>query len=247
MNEIDPSVLGLGRRPEFDPRSRRFNVREVIGTPYARSYTWGCEAWLDQGSEGACVGFAWAHEANAKPSVQPVAAPTAMALYRAAQKIDEWPGEAYSGTSVLAGAKVSMTYGWLKEYRWAFNVPDALSAISRKGPAVIGVNWYNSFYYPEPDGSLRIYGDIVGGHAILVRGTRLVFQPGTTTAQKQGSDWFSYLDQKASAVLLHNSWGKDWGGTTKGPGTAWLPVEVYARLMSEQGECCVPVVRTAGA
>lgn len=245
MTDIATPELGLGRLPEFDEKSRNFNIRSVLEVPYARSYTWGCEPVYNQGREGACVGFAWTHEANAKPSVQPVGESTAFALYRAAQKIDEWPGENYEGTSVLAGAKVSMTYGWLGEYRWAFNVPDALSAISRRGPAIIGVNWYDGLYYPT-DGELRIYGDVVGGHAILVRGVRLVFQPGVTTEQKTSSQWFSYLDQRQSKVLLHNSWGPNWGGTEKGPGTAYLTVEDYARLMSEQGECCIPTVRTSG-
>lgn len=245
MTDIAPEQLGLGRLPEFDEKSRDFNVRSILEIPYARSYTWGCEAWLNQGREGACVGFAWAHEANAKPSVQPVGESTALALYRSAQKIDEWPGEDYSGTSVLAGAKVASTYGWLTEYRWAFTVPDALSAISRKGPAVIGVNWYDGLYYPT-DGELSIYGDVVGGHAILVRGVHLVYQPGTTTEQKRSSRWFSYLDREKTRLLLHNSWGAAWGGTEKGPGTAYLRLLDYERLMAEQGECCVPVVRTSG-
>lgn len=238
--------FGLGRLPEFDEKSRAFNIRALLEIPYARSYTWACDVHLDQGRDGSCVGFSIAHEANAKPAIQPVEASTAFALYKAAQKIDEWPGEDYSGTSVLAGMKVAKTYRWYDEYRWAFNVPDALSAISRKGPAVIGINWYDGMSYPT-DGRIKVYGDVVGGHAILVRSVRLVYQPGTTSAQKTSSSWFSYLDRDASCVLLHNSWGPGWGGTDKGPGSAWLSVDDYARLMSEQGECCVPVSRIAGA
>lgn len=242
---VTPEGHGLGRIPQFDERSRAFNIRAVLDIPYARSYTWSCDANLDQGPDGACVGFSWAHEATARPHVQPVAAPTARALYLAAQKIDEWPGENYSGTSILAGAKVAQTYGWLEEYRWAFNVPDALSAVSRRGPAIIGINWYDGMSYPI-DGRIKVYGDVVGGHAILVRSVRLVFQPGTTTEQKRSPSWYSYLDRKSSTVLLHNSWGPKWGGTDKGPGTAWLTVEDYDRLIHEQGECCIPVVRGSG-
>jgi hypothetical protein len=62
---------------------------------------------LDQGKEGACVGFAWSHELAAYPVRVEVDDEFARSkIYAEAQKIDEWPGEAYHGTSVLAGAKV---------------------------------------------------------------------------------------------------------------------------------------------
>lgn len=242
---VRPEDRVLDRLPSFDPRSRSFNVREVLDIPYARSYTWGCGVNLDQGPDGACVGFAWAQEAAAKPVPIGTDYSTAMALYKAAQKIDEWPGEGYSGTSVLAGAKVAQQYGWLVEYRWAFTAPDRLSAISRKGPAVLGVNWYDGLFYPDAEGNVLVTGQVAGGHAILARAVRLVWQPGTLSAQKRSKDWYTFLDRKASKVLLHNSWGPGWGGTDKGPGTAWISVEDFDRLMGEQGECCIPVIRKA--
>lgn len=210
------------RIPSFDERSRNFNVRALFAAGEGpRSYTWSCPANLDQGPDGACVGFAWAHEAAAKPQPIGVNYATALALYRAAQKVDEWPGEAYSGTSVLAGAKTAQTYGWLVEYRWAFNLHDALTAVSRHGPAVLGINWRTSMFHPDARGMVKADGQVVGGHAILLRGVNV----------------------KARTALLHNSWGPTWGGTRWGPGTALVSWDDLGLLLEDQGECCIPVVR----
>jgi hypothetical protein len=210
----------LDRLPEFDERSRLHNVRSLLPSPDPRSYTWRCTANLDQGNEGACVGFGWAHEGIARPKViAGVNNATAFNIYHDAQKIDEWPGEDYQGTSVLAGAKVCQRYGWYTEYRWAFTTMDALAAISRHGPAVIGINWYEGMWDTDERGFIRPTGRLVGGHAPCVRGVNV----------------------KDQTVLIHNSWGASWGGTKWGPGTALLTWDDFDRLLHEDGECCIPV------
>lgn len=218
---IPMSERVFNRIPSFDERSRAFNVRAILDRTQPRSYTWGCGVNLDQGREGACVGFAWSQEAAAKPKVIPVSNATARQLYHDAQKVDEWPGENYEGTSVLAGAKTVQRYGWVTEYRWAFNLTDALTAISRTGPVVLGVNWYDAMFDTDRDGLVHVAGSVAGGHAILARGVNV----------------------KARTVLLHNSWGTDWGGTRWGPGTALITWDDLERLLSEDGEVCVPVTR----
>lgn len=218
---VPPEARVFDRLPSFDPRSRKFSVRPLLEEPKPRSYTWGCATNLDQGPDGACVGFSWAHEAAAKPVPIGTDYATAFALYKAAQGLDEWPGENYEGTSVIAGAKVAQQYGWLKEYRWAFNTLDGINAISRIGPAIIGINWYDGMSYPDPSGYISPTGSVVGGHAILVRGVSVTLR----------------------TVLLHNSWGTGWGGTKWGPGTALLKWDDLDRLLGEQGEMCIPIVR----
>lgn len=213
----------LDRLPEFDPRSRLYNVAEV-SPPTPRSYTWACYTNLDQGSEGACVGFAWTHEWAARPRpVSSVIATESFArgVYHSAQMVDEWDGEDYSGTSVIAGAKAMQDRGIIGEYRWAFNLMDALAGVSRHGPAVLGINWYEHMWETDHSGFIHPTGDYVGGHAILLRG----------------------VDVTWKRVLLHNSWGPQWGGTSKGPGTAWLSWDDLEMLMHEEGEVCIPVVR----
>lgn len=63
----------LDRLVQFDERSRGYGIvplLEAQDKTQPRSYTWGCDIrTLDQGREGACVGFAWAGEAAARPVV----------------------------------------------------------------------------------------------------------------------------------------------------------------------------------
>jgi hypothetical protein len=58
---------GLGRRTEFDPRSRNYPARTLLAVEPPRTNLWPLAEYLDQGSEGACVGFAWTHELLAEP------------------------------------------------------------------------------------------------------------------------------------------------------------------------------------
>jgi hypothetical protein len=96
---------------------------------------------LDQGREGACVGFAFTHELAARPVVhRDVDHAFARVLYLRAQEADEWPGAepTYSGTSVTAGAKVLKAAGRCVEYRWCDGLDDVLLTVSRLGPVVPG-------------------------------------------------------------------------------------------------------------
>lgn len=208
----------LGRIPSFDTRSLDYPIRLLVATETPRSYTWHCGVNLDQGSTPQCVGFSWTQELAARPVVEKnVDDLTAHLIYGEAQKIDEWPGEGYDGTSVLAGAKVVTTLGYMREYRWAFGLDDLVLAVGRHGPAVLGINWYESMFTPSADGLLTVAGSIAGGHAILCNG----------------------VDIKRKRFRLHNSWGVAWGIK----GEAFLAFDDMARLFSESGEACVPVKR----
>lgn len=209
----------LDRVPYWDPRNEDYPIRTLVsGTP--RSYTWPLDMVLDQGSEGACVGFAVTHELRAKPKVVDVTQASAYALYALAQTLDPWPGEAYEGTSVLAGVKAAQQAGHISEYRWAMDVDDLALAVSRKGPAILGIDWYESMYDPDWRSSgpwLTLSGPIVGGHAILCRGYSIT----------------------KKAFRLHNSWGPGWGDN----GKAWISASDMKTLLAQQGEACIPVVR----
>jgi hypothetical protein len=208
----------LNRIPQFDPRSRSFPISELVAGRKPRGYTWSCRAWLDQGQEGACVGFAWAHDVAARPQARPADEITARSIYRRAQQLDEWPGEQYSGTSVLAGAKATMEFGHLTEYRWAFGgVDDLALAVGYQGPAVLGVNWYENMARTDAEGMIRVGGDVLGGHAILCNGVSV----------------------KKRLFRLRNSWGLNWGIS----GDCFIGFDDMDRLLAEAGEACIPVVR----
>lgn len=216
VRPLDPR---LDRVVEFDERSRSYPVTAVIEATKPRSYTWRPDAVvLDQGREGACVGFSIAQELAARPAVvKGVTSQVAQRIYRRAQQIDEWPGEAYEGTSVLAGMKAAVEQGYFEGYRWAFGEADLALAVGYKGPAVIGVPWYTGMFDTDADGYLHPTGQLAGGHAILVYG----------------------IDLKRGRYKLRNSWGADWGMD----GNAYLSRQDMALLLSRQGEAVIPVGR----
>lgn len=200
----------------FDERSRNYGVTaRTMGKPL-RSYTWKCTPHLDQGTEGACVGFSIAHELAAKPVEVKVTEGTARMIYFAAQRIDPWPGGAYpganpqyDGTAVLAGVKMAQSLGYCDGYKWAFGLNELLEGLAWFGPAVLGIPWHEGMV-PDAMGRIRVSGEVIGGHAILAKG----------------------LDVRRKTVTLHNSWGTDWG---RG-GDCTVSFEDLAKLLKNQGE-----------
>jgi hypothetical protein len=196
--------------------------------PTEREWTEG--PILDQGREGACVGFGWIAELLSEPIVpdpMPITASAeseALTIYHIAQTIDDFPGENYSGTSVLAGAKVMQQKGYIGEYRWCFSVDDLRDTVLKYGPVVLGVPWYSGMY-EAPNGLVQISGELVGGHCLTVTGYRPNF-----TLNGQTADFFRW----------RNSWGPDYGIN----GSAYITTQDMDRLIHEGGEMCVPVTRT---
>jgi hypothetical protein len=231
------------REIKFDPRSRSFPISTTFTHNKIRSYTWKCEAWNDQGREGACVGFAWSHELTARPVEIKTSNEVARQIYIEAQKLDQWAGEDYEGTSVIAGVKaVRALYAdkdgnpLIAEYRWAFSLEDIVRTLGFRGPIVLGMNWYSGMFNTDANGFIRKTGFLAGGHAILARGVKIVW------LDKKAPKVWSNVDRQLSYVVLRNSWGKAWGDG----GDAKISLNDLNALMREQGEACVPVVRKKG-
>lgn len=219
MNAAPSDTYSTGLRIVFDDRSRAYPIRPMLSPVTAVSKRWDCYSRLDQDGVGACVGFGWAQELAADPvSVRNVTNDLGFKIYREAQKIDEWPGEAYEGTSVLAGAKVVKSMGYMDEYRWAFGVQDVVDTLSQKGPVVFGVPWYQSMFTPQADGRLVISGVANSGHAFI------------------GDE----LDVQRGRIWMLNNWTRNWGID----GRAWMHLEDWDKLLRQGGQACVPVKRS---
>lgn len=223
----------LDWKPRFDPRSRNYAIADVVGEVPDKAKIWPKGSVLDQGWEGACVGFAWTAEALASPQAdyvtdEAVGNSFASDVYKVAQTLDEWEGENYEGTSVLAGAKVMRALGFFQEYRWAFSIEDVRKAVIAEGPVVIGVDWYENMYDTEPSGLVKIGGRNVGGHALTVAGyhPRRRFNVNGRYEYHRAFQW-------------RNSWGREYGIY----GNGWIKYDDLAELLSHYGEACVPMNR----
>jgi hypothetical protein len=232
---------GLGRRVSKSrpfPRLLRapdvptftVNQRLVIPYQYIPKY--------DQGQEGACVGFAWSWAM----SMLNRRFYAARKLYLEAQLRDPWaetPPE--EGTSITAGALVLQQQGhWrfargitfplalfegIASFKMATTVDDLRWAIANHVPAVLGIDWYQSFDRPEwvdvGMGGPRWWigrgtlGAVRGGHAICCCGAR----------------------DDLDAFVLINSWGYDY------PRTVQIPYATVHRLLNESGEALIPMDR----
>lgn len=204
---------GLGRLPAPDPRDRRYLMSppaEPQTLPAYRHYQ--CGAVLDQGPYPHCVGYAWRAWLSAA-HLMTKGGPQPVNIYAEAQKVDEWPGEGYDGTSVRAGAKVLQALGHISAYAWAWSADDvAAFLLGNGGTCVLGTAWTGGMMRSDDRGFIAPSGNVVGGHAYLAVGysrTRGVFR-------------------------LLNSWGRSW---SQG-GRAWILGEHLDVLIRDGGEAC---------
>jgi C1A family cysteine protease len=214
-----PTDFGLGRRHALDERDQLHTMQAVLPAAPKRDrrYWYANGWWGNQGNTQQCVAYAWDHWIEDGPVTHTGQAPLIdpVTLYSEARQNDEWEGEDYDGTSVRGAAKALQARGLIQEYRWAWDAETVRNAILTAGPVVIGINWYESMFFPDKNGVLTVAGNIAGGHALLVDG---------------------YYD-KSGLFRLKNSWGRDWGDN----GFARISGEDLDKLIKEDGEACLAV------
>lgn len=204
---------GLGRLYQPDARDKKFLLKKLLpDKPRPKTKQWACNWSGDQKDTPQCVGFAWHALLRSKPVLQ--RKPVAATIYQEAQKVDEWEGEDYEGTSVRGGAKALQEAGKIQAYGWAFDLETILQWLGTKGPVVLGTDWYETMFDPDSAGRVHIGGEVAGGHAYLCIG----------------------YDEKREALLCQNSWGKSWGKN----GRFWIPYVDALVLIHDQGEACTP-------
>jgi hypothetical protein len=187
-------------------------------TPNVTVKYWNDNGWWgNQGGTPQCVGYSWAHWVEDGPvehgGTPPIVPP--QIIYRESQKIDEWPGENYNGTSVRAGAKYLQSIGTIRSYYWAYDVKTLIDTVFNLGPVVVGTYWYSGMFYPDTNGLIRVTGGIVGGHAYVING----------------------VDKSKQQFRIKNSWGQNWGKQ----GHAYISFNDMSRLISMNGEICLAV------
>lgn len=241
-----PSDPRLGRIPQQDLRSLNFLVTarpEVAEAKKPRSYSWSIGVVLDQGREGACVGFGYTHDLAARPQVvKGISDRYAFGLYYDVQRADDWPGGAYpgatpryDGTSVLTGAKVVTEKGFYSGYDWALNAQEVAQGIGYTGPSILGLDWYDGMFAPDADGFLRPTGNLAGGHCICAVAVRIAYKPSFLKWIFRNRTWDD-VDMDRSYIVVHNSWGPSWGAQ----GNAKISLTDLDKLLKDGGEACFP-------
>ncbi|MCV0394777.1 MAG: C1 family peptidase [Rhizobiaceae bacterium] len=176
---------------------------------------------LDQGSEGACTGFALATVANyllrvrdAAPEADEV---SAWMLYAMAKRYDEWPGEDYDGSSARGAMKGWHKHGLCALRLWRNVDPDptleeqlAADAINRPLGAYFRVNHKDLVAMHAAISEVGVlYATALvheGWNAVRSGDEQIEYRPGAI-----GGHAFAIVGYDADGLWIQNSWGEDWG------------------------------------
>lgn len=154
---------------EADPRDYRL----LIAAPQPgelQSKKWECPVRLDQGSEGACVGFGGGHHIACHPWPQSVTERIARFFYEGAQDHDEWAGSNYEGTSGNGLMKFLHQAGIIGTYYRVRTRDELDRLLSEKSPVSGGFPWKEGMFDPDRGGFVHYTGPVKGGHYVCING-----------------------------------------------------------------------------
>lgn len=204
---------------------------------------------LDQGQEGACTGFALAAVVNFLRSRQGQAARVSpRMLYELARRYDEWPGEAYEGSSARGAIKAWVKHGVCLESSWEHtqhgihHMTDPVIAEAMQAPG-------GAYYRIRPSdvrdmhtalnetgilyATLMVHsgwaspGTEKGAHTVSVRvegrKTPYRFPVIRRSGSADGGHAIAIVGYTPQGFVIQNSWGPNWGAD----GFAFLPYEDF--------------------
>ena len=178
---------------------------------------------LDQGAEGACTGFGLATVANylltRRRVVSDPVQVSARMFYENAKRYDEWPGEAYSGSSARGAMKGWHKHGVCAESDWPYKLPknaaqgmtDERTSAARRRPlgAYFRVNHKDLIAMHAALAEVGILyatsvvhagWDDVGKNGVIQQSSELT-----------GAHAFAIVAYDDEGFWIQNSWGLGWG------------------------------------
>lgn len=157
----------LDASAQSDPRNASYRVRELLASNAATdSRKWPCAVRLNQGKEGACVGFALTQWLATAPG--PIVNGTneaARQLYYDIKCTDQWRGE---GTRIENGLALLKARAIISTYYWCQSAYEMRQTVIQLGPLVCKIPVFDGMYRPDFAGRIRPTGKINGWHAILL-------------------------------------------------------------------------------
>jgi hypothetical protein len=185
-----------------------------IPVPTTDGPLWVDPTVLDQGDFGTCVGNAWAGWGNAEPIRDDYDEDDARAIYYESTCIGGACDPTYQeGSTTRDGAKAMQKRLKLTAYAFATGLADIDEWLNKHGPVVIGINWTDSMFTPDPDGTVHYTGSVEGGHEIVI------------------------LQNVVSKdrYLVRNSWGSGWGVN----GDFFILKTDMQKLLADSGDACL--------
>lgn len=190
---------------------------------------------LDQKREGACTGFGLAavvnllnQNRNSKVQV------SARMLYEMARKHDEWPGEAYSGSSCRGAIKGFANMGVCRESFWPY-VEGKAGTLSVKAAKDARANTIGAYYRLNhrisdfhaalnEAGAVYCSANVHGGWSTsAIKNGVIPFRDKTS-----GGHAFALVGYNNKGFWVQNSWGKGWG---QGGTALWTYEDWYENLV----------------
>lgn len=227
MNFDEPQIVNHPRlgeirfdwRPRHDPRSLNYLIADnfSLAKQIYHSRAWTLHRQLDQGNTPGCTGWSLAQVLLSTPKIWPdLTDKTALNLYHAAQDNDEWPGNAYEGSSVLGAQQAARKLGYTKNYFWAKTLEELKHGVVHHGPMQIGSVWKSGMFSVDTTGYIHVTGSDAGGHAYEIGA-------------------YSKADD---AFVIYNTWGTGWGMGGKAKVHA---DELASIVFSGDGEAALPI------
>jgi len=206
---------------------------------------------LDQGREGACTGFALAAVVNfLRTKRKQTAIVSPRMLYELARRYDEWPGEAYEGSSARGAIKAWAKHGVCLRSAWKddqHGITHLSDAIIRQAMATPGGAYYRIRPYNVRDMHAALNETGILYATLMVHSGWAA--PGAGKGDKPVPVGYVHRDRKATLKLpvikrsgsadgghavalvgytpqgfiVQNSWGPGWGAG----GFALLPYEDF--------------------
>jgi hypothetical protein len=224
----EPIMLGAAKRT-LNVRPDPFDARDTLYAPsllflpneaFLDDYQKLDVPILDQGEEGACVGFSLAsvvHYLLRRQRKTPDELPVSPHfLYDMAKRFDEWAGENYDGSSIRGGMKAWYKLGAVSEKLWPIGKRNVLGraqlldGLKRPLGVYKRVNTKDLLSMQSAlieGGILYCSGRVTSGWAKVNPVTGLI--PFETKIR--GGHAFVIVGYNETGFWIQNSWGKGWG------------------------------------
>lgn len=173
---------------------------------------------LDQGTEGACTGFGLAAVINLLNQRRGAAVRVSpRMLYEMARKHDEWPGEAYAGSSCRGAIKGFAQMGVCRDSYWPYR-DDRPGGLTVKAARDARANTIGAYYRLEhrvsdfhaalnEAGAIFCSADVHDGWESPAAKSGVIPLRSTVT----GGHAFAIIGYNREGFWVQNSWGRTWG------------------------------------